>query len=120
VFIRRAGADPIPRVGVAIGDRVLDLRGLVEAGLLTGVAPAVPGTLRTWTLNSHTGTTPEDRSDLRRALSALLGVENASKQRPISPYLAPLGNVEMLVPGDRGTCQCFPIQCSSPIDIAGT
>jgi fumarylacetoacetase len=102
VFIHRAGADPIPRIGVAIGDRVLDLRGLAEAGLLAGLAPAVPGTLRTWTLNSYMGTTPEERSGLRRALSALLRVENASKRRLISPYLAPLADVEMLVPAAVG------------------
>jgi len=98
VFVDRGTVDPVPRIGTAIGDRVLDLRGVVEAGMLAGASRTVLDALCEWTLNSWMGTTSEDRLALRRALSALLGAGNAARRPQISPYLGRLADVEMMVP----------------------
>jgi fumarylacetoacetase len=58
-----------PRPGVAIGDRILDLRGIAGEGLLAdGLADAVSNP----TLNALFGLAGAERRELRRRLSALL------------------------------------------------
>lgn len=107
VFVRRASADPIPRIGVAIGDRVLDLRGLTDAGLLADLAPTMLDALRAWTLNAYMGSAPEDRSALRRTLSALLDASAAARRKLVSPYLTPLAAIEPQLPAVIGDYSDF-------------
>lgn len=102
VFLCRAPADPVPRVGTAIGDRVLDLRQAVEGGLLPALAGATIEALRGWTLNPWMALQPEERTALRRALSGLLGTEGAARRRLVAPCLHSLDGVEMLVPAAIG------------------
>jgi fumarylacetoacetase len=102
VFVPRSGGDPVPRIGAAIGDRVLDLRGAAEAGLLPGLpAPAVDA-LRSWTLNAYMGLAPEARAAVRRTLVAFLGAARAAQRRHAVAYLVPLTDVELLVPAAIG------------------
>jgi fumarylacetoacetase len=58
-----------PRAGVAIGDRILDLKAAADASLLTGPAAAA---LAGSTLNALLALPAGDRAALRRRLSALL------------------------------------------------
>ncbi len=75
----RTGTDEAPRVGVAIGDQILDLAACLRAGLLTGAAAArcdAPS------LNGLLALEPEAWSDLRRQISALLRADAARQPDP--------------------------------------
>ncbi len=65
-------ADPAPRVGVAIGDQILDLAAVAEAGLL-GVSP---GVFRQASLNSFIALGRATWRTTRAAISALLRDDN--------------------------------------------
>jgi fumarylacetoacetase len=102
IFVRRTGSDSVPRIGVAIGDRVLDVRGAVEAGLLSGLRRSTVEALHSWTLNAYMGLTPEERASVRRAIGTFLDAANAAQRRQGFAYLAPLVDVELLVPSAVG------------------
>src|ERR1700722_15298297 len=71
-----------PRAGSAIGDRILDLRGLAGQGLLGAEAAAVLGSE---TLNRLFGSPPALRRALRRRLSELLSDER--RRSAVEPFL---------------------------------
>jgi fumarylacetoacetase len=102
VFVRRSGGDVVPRVGAAIGDRVLDLRGAAESGLLPGLAAPALAALRGWTLNGYLALAPEDRRAVRRAVASFLDAANAAQRRQGLGHLWPLVDVDLLVPAAIG------------------
>ena len=65
----RAGEDK--RIGVAIGDMVLDVRAAFDAGLISGKAEV----LKADSLNAYMGLAPQERLALRHGVSALLSDE---------------------------------------------
>ena len=77
VFGPLAGA---PRGGIAIGDHILDLRALHEAGLLDEEAQAALGACTGPTLNGFLAQGAGPRRALREAVSALL--QEGSDERP--------------------------------------
>jgi len=82
-----------PRVGVAIGESILDLRGLAEAGLLDDrwlPALAQP------TLNAWFGHGPDEARALRRLLSDLLSGE--PRRAAVEPHLLPAIEATMHLP----------------------
>lgn len=94
----RRGAEETPRLGVAIGDRVLDLAGAAEAGLLT--SPETGGgldqALRAPLLNPFLALGRPAWSALRRSVSRLLAIGEGP--RP-APGLLPLAaDIELLLP----------------------
>ena len=101
VFTRRE-ADPAPRIGVAIGDRVLDLKALAEAGLIDQVSAPVAEAIRSWTLNGLMICSRDQRLALRRALSTLLRAGTRDRRRVVAPYLVPADTVDVLVPAAIG------------------
>ena len=88
----RDGEDP--RCGVAIGDRVLDVAGLEEAGLL----PLAGGPwldVPFWNDLMEAG--PEVWAALRARLTALLS-EGAAEREAVQPFLHPLADVTLHMP----------------------
>ena len=82
-----------PRVGVAIGESILDLRGLAEAGLLDNrwlPALAQP------TLNAWFAHGPVEARALRRLLSDLLSGE--AQRAAVEPHLLPAIEATMHLP----------------------
>jgi len=73
---RSAGA---PRIGVAIGDSILDLHACVEARLLDHLAPETKQACAANSLNAILALGPDYWSPLRRCITELLG--SASPQR---------------------------------------
>lgn len=71
-IFRRKGAGEAPRVGVAIGDRVLDVSACRAAGLLDGMADGAAATCAEPHLNRLASLGPEPATALRQALSRLL------------------------------------------------
>jgi fumarylacetoacetase len=93
-----------PRLGVAIGDRVLDLAALDEAGLLDGL----PGGARPWragSLNPLLAAGPLVWKALRARLAELLD-ERCPELRDRASLrdaaLRPLAGVELLLPAEIG------------------
>lgn len=87
-----------PRIGVAIGDSVLDLHGAAEANLLD-VSSAIQSGCQATLLNELMGLTSRDWSDLRRCLFRLLHQSSATKvQQKVGPLLVPQDAVQMELP----------------------
>jgi fumarylacetoacetase len=86
-----------PRLGVAIGDRVLDLAAAAEAGLLPGLAVA---DLSGETLNALMAWAPDARRDLRHRLSALLA--DPVHRDAVEPLLHDQASVTLHLPARIG------------------
>ncbi|NGQ90462.1 fumarylacetoacetase [Rhodobacter sp. HX-7-19] len=87
-------AEDEPRCGMAIGDFVLDLAGLEEAGLVTfdaGPLLDVPF----WNDLMEAG--PAVWADLRARITELLA-EGATEKAAVEPFLAPLSEVTLHMP----------------------
>jgi fumarylacetoacetase len=82
-----------PRIGVAIGDMIVDVRGLAEAGLLDDRwLPALTAS----TLNSWFASGPEEGRALRRLLSDLLSGE--AQRSAVEPHLVVQAEAQMHLP----------------------
>jgi fumarylacetoacetase len=89
------GVDPRP--GAAIGDAILDLRGVAELGLIDAeLAPA----LRSETLNALLAFPRDIRARLRRTLSALLG--DRGREGALRPLLHPAAECSLGLPAQIG------------------
>lgn len=81
------------RIGTAIGDYVVDLEGLAEAGLLPN---ALRPALAEPTLNALFALDGATRRALRHALFALL--TDPARQGSVAPWLSPTQSVELHLP----------------------
>lgn len=100
IFSRHHGA---LRVGVAIGDMVLDLAACAEAGLLSESPALAACSLQS--LNALMALDPDDLSRLRAELSELLREDSpasASARTHAARILVPMGDVTMHLPADVG------------------
>ena len=82
-----------PRIGCAIGDQVLDLRGMAETGLLDDrwVPPLSEPTLNNWFSLGR-----DEGRALRRLLSDLLSAE--AQREAVEPHLLPQAEATMHLP----------------------
>jgi fumarylacetoacetase len=95
---RPAKADP--RIGVAIGDLVLDLRAVTDAGLLAGLEERVEAACRAPVLNALMAEGWAAWAALRARLSDLL--RRDAGQRPTPGMLVAQGEVDLLLPAAVG------------------
>ncbi|HEX6292539.1 MAG TPA: fumarylacetoacetase [Herpetosiphonaceae bacterium] len=99
---RRAGTSEAARVGVAIGDHVLDISTCLRQGLLDGPAAeacAAPS------LNGLMSLGPAAWSALRQQISRLLRADSAAYQRDRQigdTMLVPIAEAELLLPVEIG------------------
>ena len=93
-------SDGVVRVGVAIGDQILDLRASAGADLLAGVTDDVVKTCASDSLNALMGLGRSAVSALRSRLMELLA--EASARSYIEPLLVRQGDVAMLLPAKIG------------------
>jgi fumarylacetoacetase len=100
VFCLRGGSDP-PRIGVAIGDEILDLRRTVSQGALGELDPMLHDALSARSLNHLMAHGRHGASALRRAVHQLLR-EDSSLPRPAAECLVPRTDADLLVPADIG------------------
>lgn len=103
---RRMGTDEAPRVGVAIGDQILDISACLAAGLFDRAEPAAregAEACRHATLNRLMALGPVVRRALRGALSALLAEGQEANTRQIAEHaLVAQGDAELLLPVEIG------------------
>ena len=92
------------RIGVAIGDRILDLHGCASQGLLAPLSEGIITACCAHVLNPLMSLGPAAWSSLRRRLTALLNAEQVgSKNRTvIESLLVPMREAEMLLPARIG------------------
>ena len=100
-----------PRVGVRIGDSILDLQQAFSRKLLTGHAEGAVGVDAGGSLNALMSLAASVRRDLRRQLSALLqagGSDVIARERATTSALVAVTEVEMLLPADtRNFIDCY-------------
>jgi fumarylacetoacetase len=100
---RRGGTDEPWRVGVAIGDAVLDVPRALAIGCLSGDAAQAASTCASPSLNGLMSLEPEQWSALRRGLSQLLRADTAAGEtaRAHAPdLLVAQRDVELRLPAD--------------------
>jgi fumarylacetoacetase len=99
---RMAGAQSRsqPAIGVAIGDRVLDLRAAARVGLMEGLAAATAGACVGDSLNGLMGLGRSHWRPLRQRLTELLS--DPQHQDMVEPLLVPIAEAEMLPPAVIG------------------
>jgi len=109
VFARAADRDEHgagePTVGVAIGDRVIDLAALAESGLLDDAGTELSEIFDWWSLNPLLWEGPSTWRAVRRRLSALLREDNGELRDDAdvrSRVVVKMGDVEMLEPVEIG------------------
>ena len=90
-------------IGVAIGDRILDLRACTAAGLLH---PDLAAACSSDSLNALMALGPRHWSALRRRVAELLA-EGAREQAAVEPYLAPMSGAVMRLPAAIGDYSDF-------------
>ena len=101
----RGGGSETPRVGVAIGDRVLVIDALVRLGLVTGTARDAAVSCTGGSLNALMAAGAGARRALRSGLVELLRADGdvAARARAEAPHiLVDAASVEMLVPATVG------------------
>jgi fumarylacetoacetase len=98
---RTRGEGASSRVGVAIGDQIVDVAAVHEAGLLRGIADDVHPQFFHTGLNALMGAGPEMRRGLRRRLSELLREGNDELHRDprmAASALIPMQKADLLLP----------------------
>lgn len=89
------------RVGVAIGDQIVDIHRLKALGLFTGEALAAARACAGPTLNPFMAMGPKSWSALRAALSSLLRQDSPERDQ-VASSLVPMASATLQVPADIG------------------
>ena len=106
--LRRSPLLP-PRIGCAIGDRLLDLAACGERGLLRGLPNEVEAACRGTSLNALMAIEPRVRATLRHRLSHLLRAEGGfvTARNDAGTVLLRQADVELLLPAAIGDYSDF-------------
>jgi fumarylacetoacetase len=100
---RPRGPTGIARVGIGIGDMILDVSGVARAGLLAENARAIALLCERPSLNALMAAGREDQRDLRRAVAQLLDANSAGgkeKRRDARGHLTAMSDCDLLLPAD--------------------
>ena len=92
------------RVGVAIGDQVVDLAACRELGLLDALSPRLVAAATASSLNQLLAAGPDAAAALRRRLSEML---SAASSTPEPRMLVPAAAVDLVLPVDVGDYSDF-------------
>jgi fumarylacetoacetase len=100
----RAGENGAARIGLAIGDQILDLHACAERGLFAELPHALVSACRAEILNPLMALGPAAWSALRRCLTALLDAKQACRdtQSGVEPLLVPMRDAQMQLPARIG------------------
>jgi fumarylacetoacetase len=92
------------RIGVAIGDQILDLHACASEGVLAPLSAEIIAACGAQLLNPFMALGPATWSGLRRHLSALLDADRGDTrmQERIAPLLVPMCNASMQLPAQIG------------------
>ncbi len=99
-----------PRVGIAIGDQVLDCLAAARAGCFAQLGPLVDDALQSWSLNALLSLGRSDARAVRGAASRLLRSDTPEGKRAQSlreTIIVGMNHVSMLVPAEIGDYSDF-------------
>jgi fumarylacetoacetase len=102
---RRRGSDEARRVGVAIGDLILDVGACARAGLVSGAADAPAHDCAAPTMNALMARGRPALKALRHAVFGLLDADHPETDRlqdAVAPFLVPQADAEMFLPAAVG------------------
>lgn len=102
---KRHGQEETPRVGVAIGDQILDVGACLQAELFDGAAAQAAERCRAPELNGLLSLGPSAWSALRRQISNLLSTDHqagAAARRQAEQLLTPMSQAVLLLPATIG------------------
>ncbi len=94
-----------PRVGIAIGDHVLDCLAAVHEGMFNDVDPSVRAALQSWSLNALMALGRDDARAVRRVAHRLLRADTAEGRRAqanASDLLVSMESIGLRVPAEVG------------------
>jgi len=96
-------------IGVAIGDRILDLHACANHGLLVGLSEEITAACRAERLNDLMRLGPAAWRALRRRLAAMLDADEAGPetQNRVRLLLVPMQEVELELPAEIGNYTDF-------------
>ena len=104
IFSRRSSEETRRKVGVAIGDQIVDVAVAAASGTWTGSAAEVAAAASGQSLNALMQCSPESlrdfRAQLSRALAKSAGSETASRMQTTA--LLPMAEADMHVPAEIG------------------
>lgn len=89
------------RIGIAIGDQILDLRACAERGLLSPLSQEIIAACGAELLNPLMSLGPDAWSALRYQVAALLDVRQ-SRRDSVEPHLIPMREAAMQLPAQIG------------------
>jgi fumarylacetoacetase len=98
---RRRGTNESPRIGVAIGDQILDVHACAEQGLLQNVGESATRACQDPALNTLMSLGSKANSNLRQAVHSLLSAGN-TQQTATAKNLLPISAAELFVPAHIG------------------
>ncbi len=104
VFRRRGSTEP-GRVGIAIGDQILDVAGI--ARLCSGTAAPAAAACASARLNDLMRLGPKAWSALRAQVARLLSVDEAAHRATVEQNLTPMAMAELLLPVEIGNFSDF-------------
>jgi fumarylacetoacetase len=93
------------RLGIAIGDRILDVRSCRDAGLLDSLPEELAETCAAGSLNALMALGPAKWSALRDRVAILLSADEY--RASVEPHLVPMPDAQMLVPAVIGDYSDF-------------
>ena len=99
-----------PRIGIAIGDQILDLPAVLKAGLLEGPAEAAARLATATTLNALMAAEPTLHTTLRRRVSQILDADNPERARiaaTADTLLVPMADAQLQLPVTIGSFTDF-------------
>lgn len=102
---RRAVSNDAPRIGVAIGDQILDITGCIAEWLFDGLSSETSRDLSAQTLNGFFALGPRSWREARHAISTLLSSDSAilrDNEQLQAKLLVPMSEAEMLLPAAIG------------------
>ena len=119
VFAAR-GRGLAPRVGVAIGELILDVAACTEAGLITGAAEGAARACAEPSLNALMALGRADCRALRHALFELLDADTPGAgeiQDRVAPFLVPQAAADMCLPAAVGDYTDFYASVNHAINV---
>lgn len=96
-LFRRGGGQDAPHIGLAIGDRIVDLAACYDAGLLEAVDELVQVACTAPVLNELMALGNEAARAVRQTIAGMLRTESMVRSE-LEPHLLPMAHTEMLVP----------------------
>jgi fumarylacetoacetase len=111
---RRRDTDELGRVGVAIGDMILDIAACQAERRFTGVAATAAAACAGPTLNALMALGAGPRAELRRQVSELLSADSSEEG-----LLVPQGDAELLLPARIGDYTDFYTSVHHATNVGG-